>query len=118
MIWANVDSTNNDPCVIATNYLDAVEQHQGCPTKVRVDAGTENVNLNFLQEFFTNENSVIVGESTANTRIESWWGQYRKQNAEYFIALFHQLLEDGDFTGDLIDKELMRFCFTGIIQVS
>ena len=41
---------------------------------------------------------------------------YRKQNAEFWIALFHQIQSEGHFSGDLIDKELSRFCFTDLIQ--
>ena len=56
--------------------------------------------------------------STLNTRIERWWGQYRRANSEFFIAMFHELQATGDYTGDAIDKELVRFCFLTVIQVS
>ena len=47
--------------------------------------------------------------STLSTRIESWWGQYRRANYGFFIAMFHELQATGDYTGDAIDKELVRF---------
>lgn len=117
IIWANLDISTNDPCAIANNYIESVDELKASPQKIRVDAGTENVHMKTLHEFLTDDNAVLVGESTANTRIESWWAQYRRQNSEYFISMFHGLKEDGHFTGDKVDKELIRFCFSNLIQV-
>ena len=118
VIWARASYTNNDPKVIAGYYLDAIQELHCCPQKVRVDAGTENVNLKTLHEVLRNDdNGAIVGRSTANVRIESWWGQYRRGGAEYYIALFNLIQSDGDFVGDFVDKELVRFCFLRVIQV-
>ena len=122
ILWAEVYHTNSDPAVIGNYYLNAVQSLNGCPAKIRVDAGTENVNINLLQDFLIdnedlNATSVITGSSTRNIRIESWFAQYRKCNAEYYISLFHLIQSDGDFTGDMVDKELIRFCFLNIIQV-
>ena len=90
----------------------------GCPQKIRMDAGTENGTVAKVQRVLTDDDSsVIIGVSTANIRIESWWGQYRTSNAEYFTSMFHELLNTGDFSGDDVDKELMRFCFLPVVQV-
>lgn len=119
VIWAHAFVTNSDPRVIGRYYMDAVSTSGGCPRKIRVDAGTENHIIRKLQEFLTDDdNSCIVGVSTGNTRIESWWGQYRRANAEYFMSMLHQLASDGSFCGDSLDKQLMRFCFLNIIEVS
>ena len=119
ILWAEAYHTNSDPSVIATWYLNAVESLRGCSQKIRVDAGTENVTMIRMHKFFTdNDDSAIIGTSTLNTRIESWWGQYRRANSEFFIAMFHELQATGDYTGDAIDKELVRFCFLTVIQVS
>ena len=64
-----------------------------------------------------NGNSVIIGASHGNVKIESWWGFYRKHNAEFFMTLFHGLRNEGLFCGDETDKEVLRFCFLNIIQV-
>ena len=85
---------------------------------MRMDAGTENGTVAKIQRVLTDDDSsVIIGVSTAHIRIESWWGQYRTSNAEYFISMFHELLNTGDFSGDDVDKELMRFCFLPVVQV-
>ena len=51
--------------------------------------------------------SYIDGSSTANQRIESWWGILRKENADYWIQLFTTLKDDGEFDGNFLDKSLI-----------
>ena len=60
----------------------------------------------------------IEGTSTTNQRIESFWGHLRKQCIQFWIELFHDLQNTGDCTGDFLDKQLLMFCFLGMIQVS
>ncbi|KAJ8381257.1 hypothetical protein SKAU_G00020350 [Synaphobranchus kaupii] len=57
-----------------------------------------------------------LGRSTANQRIESWWGIYRRQNVDYWRDVFQEFQATGDFNGDFIDKGLIQFCFLKIIQ--
>ena len=118
IVWAVAEKSNKNPKIIAYYYMDAVDRLGACPAKMRVDKGTENKNIITLQEFLTDDNSsVIVGSSKTNQRIECWWGQYRKGNSEYFISLFQNMMAEGDFVGDFIDKNLIRFCFLAVIQV-
>ncbi len=53
MIWLEAYKTNNDPRLIAGYFMDAVIKSGGCPARVRLDLGTENVNLAEMQIFFT-----------------------------------------------------------------
>lgn len=125
VIWAEVSHTNNDPDVIAGYFMDAVLQRGGAPKIVRMDPGTENVNVEFLQQFLnededgnlSNHHCVIIGSSHSNQRIEHWWGQLRKQYTEYLLMNFQQLQADGVFCGDDVDKDLVRFCFMDVVQV-
>jgi hypothetical protein len=125
IVWAEANSTNSDPAVIASYYINAVEKQGGCPKLLRGDRGTENACVAKMQEIFrtgaadalNGPRSFRYGRSTANQRIESWWAMYRKQNAEFWITLFHQLQEQGHFSGDTLDKELCRFCFMELVQV-
>ncbi|KAF4118900.1 hypothetical protein G5714_000951 [Onychostoma macrolepis] len=59
---------------------------------------------------------VFQGTSHANQRIESWWGIYRQQNADYWMDMFKELQSTVYFTGDATDKGLIQFCFLSIIQ--
>ena len=59
----------------------------------------------------------LTGKSCLNQKIESWWAILRKQNAQYYMEFFNAMKQNGVFTGTYLDKNLMRFCFTAIIQV-
>ena len=48
IIWLEVSSSNNNPSVITTYYLEALEKLGVAPRVLRFDCGTENVNLKFL----------------------------------------------------------------------
>ncbi|XP_068738529.1 uncharacterized protein, partial [Montipora capricornis] len=93
ILWLEVDSTNNDPAVIAQYYVDCVNQLGGAPRIVRADCGTENVVVAGLQRFFRSEatddfageKSFLYGTSSANQRIEAWWSFLRKANSNWWM---------------------------------
>ena len=119
LLWVEVSYTNNDPTVIAGYFLDAVMKRGGTPRTVRMDPGTENVHVDTFQRFLCEDNGcVIIGSSTTNERIEAWWGQLRKQKTEYYIMELRKLQAAGLFSGDHVDKDLVRLCFIGVLQVS
>jgi len=64
------------------------------------------------------ERSFIYGKSTANQRIESWWGILRKECVDLWLEYFHQIKDEGKFDGSWLDKNLVLFCFLGLIQVN
>lgn len=86
--------------------------------------GTENIEVKRMQTILktlnaaTETTAFIYGKSTANQRIESWWGILRKYNSQFWMNLFQQLKEDNHFNGSALDKSLVQFCFMKIIQVS
>lgn len=126
VIWVEAWSTNNDPKVIAGYFIEAVKQIHGCPERVRSDAGTENRHVEQMQyvlrenhtDRFAGFHSFLYGKSTGNQRIESWWGILRKQCIQNWMDMFKQLQYDGYFTGDVLDKSLIQFCFMETIQVN
>lgn len=122
IIWLRIYYSNSDPKLIGGYYIDAVEQLGGCPSRVRGDLGTENGYIKTFQNFFRNVGhghhiAYLQGASTANTRIESFWGQLRKEVTDFYLCIFHLMQEDGDYVGDFVDKNLLLFCFMGILQV-
>lgn len=123
IVWLEAYRTNNDPAVIGGYYIRAVQNYNGCPRIIRADLGTENGHVEQMQVFLRENDGedevrcFQYGRSTANQRIEAWWGILRKENTEYWIALFQELQEQGYFSGDDLDKELVRFCFLDIIVV-
>ena len=122
MIWLNVYNTNNDPKIIGGYFLEAVERLAGCPRFVRGDYGTENGRVRDFQTFIRrnhpdSDRSYIDGASTANQRIESWWGYLRRHHMHYWIEQLKDLHDRGDFRGNSIEKSLVQFCFIALIQV-
>ncbi len=124
LVWLNVYTTNKDPAVIAGYFTESIKNKGGCPKMIRVDAGTENGLIKEIQESLMGEGrngerrTWIEGTSTLNQRIESFWTQLRKECLEFWICIFHDLKESGNFTGDAVDENILRFCFMALLQVS
>lgn len=122
IMWLRVGHTNNDPKVIAGYYVDTLQKFGGCPLTMRSDLGTENTLVKQMQielrEAYCESSRppFLTGKSCANQRIEAWWAMLRKENCEFWISYFRQLIHEGFFSGDLVDKELIRFCYMEIIQ--
>ena len=119
VIWLNVYKTSSDPAVIAGYYIEAVSKKMGCPKLMRGDLGTENKTVELLQNFLSqNIKSFIYGTSQHNQRIERWWGILRNHFSQFWIDFFGSLKDEGLFTADFIDCNLLQFCFMKLIQVS
>ena len=120
VIWLEAHSTNNNPYITAGYYVKAVRGIEGCPRRVRCDYGTENGHIERIHRMFRGGDGrcFIYGPSTQNQRIESWWGILRKECGQYWMELFYGLKEEGEFTGNLLDKNLIRFCFMALIKAS
>lgn len=126
ILWLNAYNTNSDPKVIGGYFLETVRETGGCPRTLRADMGTENSSIRDIQQFLrqndldlqSGERSFIYGRSTSNQRIESWWGILRKECVEFWLEQLHSLKNEGVFNGEFLDKNLIIFCFLGIIQVS
>lgn len=124
IIWLNAYTTSSDPKLIGGYYIEAVERLGGCPRVVRGDLGTENGHVRDFQRFLNISHedetldSYLEGASTANQRIEYWWGFLRKECMEFWISLFADLRDNGFFDGGFLDKSLLQFCCMGLIQVS
>lgn len=116
ILWLKVHHTNSDPRVIAKYFIEAVKENQGIPIKVRGDMGNENGHIAQMQTFLGG--SFVYGTSQHNQRIESWWSQLRKGDAQFWIEFFGQLKNDEKFDGDTVDKNLIQFCFTKLVQVA
>lgn len=61
--WSTIETKVNLYCGC---YLDTTCNYIGAPRLVRSDCGTENVNIEVLQTFFTNENGFRYGTSISN----------------------------------------------------
>ncbi|XP_054641995.1 uncharacterized protein LOC129187166 [Dunckerocampus dactyliophorus] len=122
IIWLNAYTTNSDPKLIGGYYIEAVQRLGGCPRIVRGDPGTENGHVRDFQRLLVpippdgTVDSYLEGASTANQRIESWWGFLRRQCVEFWLCLFTDLRDNGLYDGGFLDKAILQFCCMGLIQ--
>ncbi|KAJ7322020.1 hypothetical protein OS493_033416 [Desmophyllum pertusum] len=124
ILWLEVNSTNKKPSVIASHYLDTVQQLEGVPRRMRCDRGTENTIIGNLQQFFrwyddddfAGSKSFVQGKSSANQRIESWWSKFQKGGGGWWINLFKDLRDCGLYRDDYLTKECLKFCFLPILR--
>jgi hypothetical protein len=117
-MWLKVCRSNNLPEIPASFYLECVAEQMGCPEKVRTDNGTENGTIAIMQCLFRDDvNAHSYGKSTANQRIEGWWSYLRRNHSTWWINLFKDLVETGEFSpGNEVEMECLWFCFSGLIQ--
>lgn len=125
IIWLNAYYTSSDPKVIAGYYTEVVEKLKGTARIIRADNGTENTHVRDLQRLlrrdgqdaFGGMRSFLSGRSTMNQRIEYWWAFLRKECTDFWLNLFLTLKHSGNFDGDFVDRNLLLFCFLGLVQV-
>lgn len=118
VLWLYVTRSNNQPNNIATYFLDAVHELNGCPVDLVSDLGTENGIMAAAQAFFRDdENSHRYVASPRNQRIESWWAQYSRSSAAWWINFFKDLVDGRqlDTTSEL-QIECLWFCFSEVLQ--
>ncbi|KAL6460937.1 hypothetical protein MHYP_G00309030 [Metynnis hypsauchen] len=86
ILWLVCGPTNNNPSVIAHNFLTCVRNLGVVPMRLRTDCGTENGIMGAIQctlrrhhtDYYSGVSSHMYGSSTNNQRIESWWSTFRK----------------------------------------
>ena len=124
ILWLEVNSTNKNPSVIASHYLNTVQQLGGVPRMMRCDRGTENTIIGTLQQFFrwhgddefAGSGSFVEDKSSANQRIEAWWSKLREGGGGWWINLFKDLRDSVIYRDDYLTKECLKFCFLPIIR--
>ena len=113
IMWMNVYYTSSDPKVVCGYFIETVQKF-GCPRLVRADMGTENTCIRDIQNFLainatvTSQSGFLTGPSTANQRIECFWGQLRKECMEFWLCHFHDLQNNGYYTA--ISSIKIYFC--------
>lgn len=124
MIWLKVASTNNNPRVVCSYYVEALELSGRLPRLVRMDRGTENVNIAAVQTLLRenhpdpfSENPVRFGSSIHNQRIERWWGYFRVGYVQSVMSLFKDLRDSGILdVSDPMHIACLQFAFTNLLQ--
>ena len=124
IMWLNVGSSNNDPAIIATYFVNCIEQLEIFPRAVRADRGSENVIAGGIQRFLHRHadnvaahDSFKYGPSTQNQRIEAWWSQLRRSRSNWWMNFFKDFCDTGDVDLSIPHHlDCIRYCFLGLIQ--
>lgn len=120
IMWLTGSHTNKNPRHVARNYVEHLKRYKRVPRLIRTDAGTENVLIHRIQialrfrhnDHMAGVNSVSVGRSTANQRIEMLWSFLMRNFTIFWRNLFNSLVEDGILSNtDPLHLECVRFCF-------
>ncbi|XP_076850597.1 uncharacterized protein LOC143500366 [Brachyhypopomus gauderio] len=124
VLWLVCGPTNNNPSVIARNFLSCAQKLGVVPMRLRTDCGTENGLMAAVQctlrhqhtDYYSGVSSHVYGSSTSNQRIESWWSILRKGRSQFWMELFADLRDAGHFSGSHEHQCLLRFCFGDVVQ--
>ena len=74
ILWLEANSTNKNPGMIASHYLNTVQQLEGVPVRMRCDKGTENSVIGVLQQYFRWQDD---DEFAGSKRQKQWKSTYR-----------------------------------------
>ncbi|XP_059188561.1 uncharacterized protein LOC131971250 [Centropristis striata] len=124
VLWLKCGASNNDPVVIAQNYLNCLSECGIIPMRLRTDCGTENGRMVAIHctlrsshtDDYAGAASHLYGSSTANQRIESWWSYFRKQRSQFWMDLLNDMRERNLFNGSHEHTCLLRFVFMDVLQ--
>ena len=126
ILWLSACSSNKNPKIVAHYlYMEYLKKSKRVPLKVRTDAGTENVLIHRIQmtlrhfhgDGMADQNSVSVGRSTANQRIEMIWSFLMRHFTTFWRRFFLDMIDDRLFNNtDPVEIECLRFCFLPLIQ--
>ena len=89
-------SDNNWAETVYSLFLSTVRQY-GLPSRVRSDHGDENVQvaLHMIHYRGANRNSMLVGSSVHNQRIERLWRDLYRCTIKVYYCLFYFLEQNG-----------------------
>ncbi|XP_073254905.1 uncharacterized protein [Porites lutea] len=125
IMWLEVGRTNNHPGVVASYFINCVQNVGGTASVIRGDMGTENVRIAAIQRYlrhelgdsWSGEKSFLYGRSVANQRIEAWWGQLRRGASDWWITHFKDLRDRGLYCdANAVHEECLLFCYITIIR--
>ncbi|KAL4956709.1 hypothetical protein BDW69DRAFT_70105, partial [Aspergillus filifer] len=126
IIWVYVGISSRTAVSVLRQFLDTLKVTSRQPRYVRSDRGGETVLLaeaqHKLQQSYHPEISIqdcyLYGTSTANQRIEAWWGQLTRGLLFRYRAYFQALVEDGHFFKDsLADQIALYAIYMPIISI-
>jgi hypothetical protein len=97
--------SNNNQAITVLNLFKQAVSHFGLSSRVRSDMGGENMEVAryMLEKRGVDRNSMIVGSSVHNQRIERLWRDAHSSVLRFYYNLFHYFEENGIL--DLLNNE-------------
>ncbi|KAL8739553.1 MAG: hypothetical protein Q9190_007654 [Brigantiaea leucoxantha] len=126
IVWLYIGTSNSTQLSCLRQYLDTIKELNRQPRFIRSDRGAETVqladahfNLQHSQEPDLDfQDCYIYGTSTANQRIEAWWGQMSKGLIFRWRNYFTFLRSDDHFSKDrLADQIALLAIYLPIIRM-
>jgi len=117
-MWLECSSSNHAAGLVASYFVECINEQGGYPSSVRSDCGTENVLVAAIQSAAVQSATAhVYGTSPGNQRIESWWSFFRRSHSQFWIDLFQALIDANVYhPGHVQETDLLRFCFMHILQ--
>ncbi|MEQ2297125.1 hypothetical protein AMECASPLE_031482 [Ameca splendens] len=92
--------------------------------KLQTDLGTKNGTMAAIQctlcqahmDYYAETSSHSSGSSTGNQRIKSWWSFFRRGRPQFWMDLFGDVRDSGNFNGSHAHQCLLRFYFSSVLQ--
>lgn len=126
IMWLEVGCTNNYPGVIASYFIDCVQNVSGTTAHVICgDMGIENVRIADIQlylrhkakESWSGEKGFLCGQSVANQRIEGGWGQLWRGAPDWWMIHFTDVRDSGLYCdASVVHVECLLFCYMALIH--
>ncbi|XP_061170646.1 uncharacterized protein LOC133180064 [Saccostrea echinata] len=126
LMWLQEGPSNNDPAIVASNYVECVQNMKGCPLILQADPGTENITMGALHCLFRHDaaddfaglSSFRVSRSDFNQRIEAWWSLFRRRKSQWWMHFFKDLELMGVIHRGIINEIYsLRYCFMPVLQL-
>lgn len=123
IIWLKVAPTNHRADQTCLYFVEAVSQY--ClPHTVRMDAGTENNNIELAQTYLslglpriTPLACTLTGSSNHNERIERFWGLLRQQKTNFWINHMKDFIAAGQMIAwDAVDRKISYFVYNELVR--
>lgn len=111
-------TSNIKSATVYESFLGAVGKYH-LPSRVRSDQGGENVLVaqHMIRNRGADRNSMIVGSSVHNQRIERLWKDMHKSVTSLFYKLFY-FMEQNDLLSHLEDKHLFALHYIYIPRIN
>ncbi len=111
-------STNNRAATVYEHFLKAVGNY-GLPSRIRVDQGGENVLVarHMLRHRGVSRNSVLVGSSVHNQRIERLWRDSHRCATSIYYRLFYYM-EENEMLDPLDEEHLFALHYVFLAKIN